>query len=631
MCGFTGIYAFNEIGRFFTINLAKSNETLKHRGPDDAYLFTDHHVGLGHRRLAILDLSTDGRQPMTDPSGRYTLVYNGEIYNFRTLREELVSAGYTFCSQSDTEVLLTLFAHYGANCLEKLNGFFAFAVYDKQENSLFIARDRYGIKPLWYYHDEDKFLFASELNALLAFNLEKKLNHTALYQFFHLNYVPAPHSLLQNVHKLLPGHYLTVNKKGIETQRYYQLPTTSFSPMPSYEAAQRTFGELLEASVQRRLIADVPLGAFLSGGIDSSTIVALAARHVPHLHTFSVGYRDAPFFDETHYAQLVAKQYQTEHTVFQLTNDDFYEHLDDILQHFAEPFADASAIPTYILSQKTCKHVTVALSGDGGDELLAGYQRYTGEWYARQNGWRTTLLTSLRPLLQKLPQHRNAKIPNKIRQLRKFAEIASLSAPERYWQLCSWRDDNHIRQMLTDETYQHLQASAFASWKATHLKAITGESMNEVLRADFDLLLPNDMLHKTDSMSMANGLEVRVPFLDHPVVDYAFQLTADYKISGNFKKKLLQDFARPLLPKALYRRPKQGFDVPLATAYATVWKKWLDSTLFADEYIAEQGIFNPAYIRQLKQTLFSKQPHDQNQVWGLVCFQYWWQKFMDER
>lgn len=628
MCGFTGIYAFNEIGRFFSINLANANEALLHRGPDDAYLFTDNRVGIGHRRLAIIDLSTDARQPMSDRSERYTIAFNGEIYNFKPLRQLLEGKGVSFQSNSDTEVLLYLYIEFGEKCLDMLNGFFAFTIYDKEENSLFIARDRYGIKPLWYYHDEDKFLFSSELKSLLKFNIDKEVDYNAVYQFFQLNYIPAPHTIFKNTFKLLPGHFIKIKGRDIQIKQYYQLPTQEFQPMPSYQEAGKKFISLLETSVKDRLVSDVPLGAFLSGGMDSSTIVALASRHVDHLNTFSIGYKDEPFFDETKYAQLVAKKYNTEHTVFQLTNDDLFESIGDILNSYAEPFADASAIPTHILSHKTRKKVTVALSGDGGDELLAGYQKYTGEWLARNGGIKANLVQSFMPLLKSLPKNRNSFFGNKVRQLHRFGEIMNLSPQERYWHLCTWRSEKDTQSLLSEEAIEKINYEQLSLWKNDLLKDIGGKEFNEVLRTDFHLLLPNDMLYKVDSMSMANSLEVRVPFLDHQVVDYAFQLKDKYKIEGNFKKKLLQDFAKPLLPNELYKRPKKGFDVPLAKAYKTTLRSWIEKELLEDSFIEEQNIFNMAHIKDLKNTIFTKTNYDQNQVWGILCFQNWWKNYM---
>lgn len=624
MCGFTGFYAFNEIGRLFGINLAKSNDALAHRGPDDAYLFLDHKVGLGHRRLAIIDKSSAARQPMTDVSGRYTLAYNGEIYNFKALRKQLEAKGITFRSNSDTEVLLYSLITFGEKCLPMLNGCFAFAFYDRQTHSFLLARDRYGIKPLYYYYDEDKCLFASELSALLAFNIEKAINYEALFRYFELNYIPAGDTIFKHTFKLLPGHWLKIQGRETELAAYDALPESTFRQMPTYQEAGKRFMALLEDAVCDRLVSDVPLGAFLSGGIDSSTVVALAARHLKKLNTFSVGYRDEPFFDETKYACEVAQKYNTEHSVFSLSNDELFAHIDQILHHFSEPFADASAIPTYILSQKTREKITVSLSGDGGDELLAGYQKHSGEWRARHKGWKEKAVHAAMPLLKKLPKNRNAFLSNKVRQLHRFAQIMALPPKMRYWHLCRWNDEKSIKKILSDNVIQKINFEYLEKEKNKLLKDILGNDFNEVLKTDFRLLLPNDMLHKVDTMSMAHGLEVRTPFLDHRLVNYTFQLTSDYKITGGFKKKILQDFARPLLPESLYRRSKKGFDVPLTKAYRTTLRSWINDELLAEDFVAAQGIFRPEEIKKLKTLIFNSDNFDQNQVWGILCFQQWW-------
>ncbi len=333
MCGITGVYAFNELGKFHMIKLAAATEAISSRGPDFGRNTIIDRVGLGHRRLSIIDPSAEGHQPMKDASGRYTIIFNGEIYNYRALRQQLQQRGVSFRSETDTEVLLQLYIHEGAACLEQLNGFFAFAVYDAEADLLFVARDRLGIKPLVFYHDEDKVLFASEIKSLLTYGIAKQLDYTSLRQYLQFNYVPAPHSMLQGVQKLMPGQYLEVSKarpERVQLKTYYRIPFDEQQAQANptgYEQQQQRLSELLEDSVRQRLVADVPLGAFLSGGIDSSVIATLASRHVDQLNTFSVGYRDEPFFDETRYAQQVAKRLNTNHTVFSLSNRDLYEHL----------------------------------------------------------------------------------------------------------------------------------------------------------------------------------------------------------------------------------------------------------------------------------------------------------------
>jgi len=343
MCGITGIFAFNLIGKFNKINVTAATMCLSKRGPDFQDIFIDDFVGLGHRRLSIIDTSAIAHQPMWDDSRRYCIVFNGEIFNFQELRIDLEKSGVRFTSHSDTEVLLKLFIRDGEKCLSKLNGFFSFCIYDKIEQSFFIARDRFGIKPLLYVFDDDKFIFASEMKSILAYGIEKNIDYSSLYTYLQLNYIPAPDSIFVAVKKLLPGHFIKITNKQIKVERWYEIPFHSHNaeqnPL-SYQDAQQQLRELLDKSVQRRLISDVPLGTFLSGGIDSSIVTGLASKHKPDLHTFSIGFKDEKFFDETDYANLVAKHFGTNHTVFSLTNDDLYQHVRDILDYIDEPFAD---------------------------------------------------------------------------------------------------------------------------------------------------------------------------------------------------------------------------------------------------------------------------------------------------
>src|SRR6478735_4571315 len=411
MCGITGIFAFNLVGKLNLVNVTAATQALAKRGPDNQDIYHDEFIGLGHRRLSIIDTSTVANQPMWDETKRYCIIFNGEIFNFLELKKELEQRGVTsFFSHSDTEVLLKLFILDREKCLNQLNGFFAFCIYDKQEQSFFLARDRYGVKPLLYQFDEDKFLFASEMKSILAYGIERELDYVSLHTYLQLNYIPAPRTIFQNVKKLLPGHYLKVKSRKLEDENYYSIPhsTTNQQPTTSkYTESKEKFKQLLEASVQRRLIADVPLGSFLSGGIDSSVVTGLAAKHKANLHTFSIGFKDEKFFDETSYARLVAKHFKTEHTVFSLTNNDLYEHVNSILDYIDEPFADSSAINVYILSKETRKHATVALSGDGADELLAGYNKHRAFYRAIHPGWKEGLVRALLPLWRSFPQSRN--------------------------------------------------------------------------------------------------------------------------------------------------------------------------------------------------------------------------------
>lgn len=629
MCGITGVFAFNLVGKFSMINVTAATQALAKRGPDFQDIYTDGFVGLGHRRLSIIDTSDAGNQPMWDESGRYCIIFNGEVFNFKELKSALQSKGVSFRSESDTEVLLQLYIREKENCLHQLNGFFSFCIYDKQEQSFFLARDRYGIKPLLYLIDEDKFLFASEMKSMLCYGIDKTIDYTSLHSYLQLNYTPAPHTIFTHVKKLSPGHYMKVAKGKMETHSYYDIPFSKdqIDTSISYEQARTKFQDLLEASVQRRLIADVPLGSFLSGGLDSSVVAGLASKHQPDLHTFSIGFKDEPFFDETDYARLVAKHFNTEHTVFSLTNNDLYEHVHDILDYIDEPFADSSAIAVYILSKETRKHATVALSGDGADELLAGYNKHEAMYRMLHPGFKENLVGSLSGLWKALPHSRNNPMFNKFRQLNRFAQGMKLDVKERYWHLAGFATELESLQLFSSAALEQLEQQQYQARKNEILKTVGSGSMNEVLLTDMKLVLPNDMLTKVDLMSMANSLEVRSPFLDYELVNFIFSLPEDFKINTSIRKRIAQDTFKEMLPAKLYNRPKKGFEVPLLKWFRGEMKSMITDDLLSKSFIEEQNIFNYIEIAKLKKQLFSSNPGDVHaRVWGLIVFQWWWKK-----
>lgn len=629
MCGITGIVAFNENGASYLNKIERSLTTLNKRGPDDSGIYTCKNIALGHSRLSIIDTSPAAAQPFTDPSGRYTIILNGEFFNFKEHRKALENKGVVFKSQGDTEVLLHLYIQEGPQCLEKVNGFFSLAIFDKEKESVFIARDRMGIKPLLYFQDDDKFIFASEMKALLAFDIPKEIDNVSLLTYLQLNYIPAPYSIFRKVRKVLPGTYLIIQTGTVTSHTYYQVPHPEKNDCKlTYQEAQRKMKELLEESVKLRLVSDVPLGAFLSGGIDSSIIVALASRNVAELNTFSIGFKDEPLFDETHYAQLVATKFKTNHTVFSLSNEDLFANLHDVLDYIDEPFADSSALAVYILSRETRMHVKVALSGDGADEMFAGYNKHKAEFQVRSGGSVANVLKRFLPLWEILPKSRNSQLGNKIRQFKKFAEGMNLSPQERYWRWAGYMNDKSAGELLKGTDANSI--AEFNARKDSLLKNIREDGdMNDFLFTDMNLVLQNDMLTKVDMMSMANGLEVRVPFLDYHVVDFAFSLPVDYKIDQTTRKKILKDAFRADLPEELYHRGKQGFEVPLLTWFRTELKSLITEELLSDKFIEEQGIFSVPAVRELKNKLFSGNIDDAvAQVWGLIVFQYWWKKVM---
>lgn len=635
MCGITGFYSFTDKHTNDLANIQQSNDKLSQRGPDSGAVFRDGQVALGHRRLSIIDTSTAASQPMQDPTGRYVIVFNGEIFNYRQLSEQYLSDYWKThggpSTHSDTEVLLHLLICYSAQCLPWLDGFFAFSFYDRHTGNMLLARDPFGKKPLLLFRHEQYLAFASEMKALLEWNIPRTLNYTALLQYLQLNYIPQPQSMLQGVTKLQPGHYLSANREGqVSTQPYYELKCRpDLYNKYSYEEAQQQLVQRLDNAVQERMISDVPLGAFLSGGIDSSVVVALASRHTDQLRTFSIGYKDNPFFDETSYARLVAKKYHTDHEVFSLSNKDFLDHVYGVLDYLDEPFADSSAIPVYILSHLTRQQVTVALSGDGADEVFSGYNKHKAEWNIRQPSAVKSLVRAGGPLWRALPHSRNNKLTNLFRQLDRFAEGASLSAKERYWRWAGFNTAREAALLLRQDSRDQINYGLFEQEKNQLLSGIQSDDFNEILLTDVRLVLLSDMLVKVDLMSMANSLEVRSPFLDKKVVDFAFSLPAAYKIDNNLKKKIVQDAFRPLLPEELYNRPKHGFEIPLLDWFRKELWGLINDDLLERRFVEAQGIFDSKATEQLKRKLHSSNPEDSPAtIWALIVFQYWWKKYL---
>lgn len=632
MCGITGVYALKESGKYFFPDIRKAVEAIRLRGPDKQGTFISSRVALGHARLSVIDVSDAASQPFFDESKRYVIVFNGEIYNFKHLKKELADKGHTFVTNSDTEVLLKLFILLKEKCLEKLQGFFAFAVYDIETEELFVARDRIGIKPLLVYKDSEKLIFASEMKAIMAHNIDLSIDNTSLLNYLQLNYIPAPDSIFNEVKKLKAGSWLKISGENITEGVFYSIPkidkNTNYSTL-SFNDAKKQLEVLLEKSVNKRLISDVPLGAFLSGGIDSSVIVALASRCTSQLNTFSIGFKDEALFDETHYARLVAEKYKTNHTEFSLTTDDIYNEFYNILDYIDEPFGDSSALAVYILSKETRKHVTVALSGDGADELFGGYNKHYAEFRARKYANIAPMLRLTTPLWSVLPKSRNSKTSNLFRQLDRFSKGISLSATDRYWRWCAFTDELAAKAMLKE----NFEFEEFVERKKQILSGISSKGdINQVFYSDMHLVLQNDMLVKVDLMSMANSLEVRVPFLDHELVDFVFSLPSNYKINNKSRKIILKEAFNNLLPAELLNRPKHGFEVPLLKWFRTDLKNLIEKELLSEDFIIEQGVFNYNEILKIKKHLFSSNPDESvARIYGLIVFQYWYKKYLANR
>ena len=468
------------------------------------------------------------------------------------------------------------------------------------------------------------------MKSILEFSIPRVLDLSSLYTYLQLNYIPEPHSMLEGLKKLEPGHYIKINEK-LEVQKipFY---TINYPPQEgkyldiSYSEAQNKFIEILDKSVEKRLIADVPLGTFLSGGIDSSLITALASKKVKNLNTFSIGFSDDPHFDETEYALLVAKKYNTNHHVFSLSRQDLLESLHETLDYIDEPFADSSALAVNALSKQTSKHVKVALSGDGADEMFAGYHKHMGEFLMRQNGIKQQIVQKLGFVWANLPKSRNSKVGNLIRKMHKFSVGSSLSNQDRYWLWASLMEEASASNFMLKKA----KPDVYLKRKEQILEQIKkGNDFNDVLFTDMKLVLQSDMLRKVDLMSMANGLEVRTPFLDHDLVDFSFQLESSFKINKTMKKRIVQDAAYGLLPKELYNRPKKGFEVPLHGWMTNELAELIEKDLLSDSFIKEQNLFNLEYVKQLKQKLKSSNPDDsQANIWALLVFNSWWKKYL---
>ncbi|HPM13213.1 MAG TPA: asparagine synthase (glutamine-hydrolyzing) [Bacteroidales bacterium] len=627
MCGISGLFSFSNNALNYIHALDQSLVVMHHRGPDAQAVFHNNSAVLGHVRLSIIDMSAGANQPFSDTTGRYTMVFNGEFYNFKDFYKELSADGVEFRTTSDTEVLLYLYIKYGAACLQYIQGFFAFAVYDSLSESLFVARDRFGVKPLYVYSSNTFFCFASELQSLMQFPFERNINLDALYMYLQLLYVPAPLTMLQNVEKLMPGYYIEVSKLGISKHQYYTLPVYSnISPIIPYEQAQQEFYSVLENAVQSRLVSDVPLGTFLSGGLDSSVVSAIAAKHVTGLQTYSIGFTDNPYFDETSYAQAVARKIESNHTVIPISNSVFSESVSHVLQQFDEPFADSSAIAVYALSKYVKQYVTVALSGDGADELLGGYRKHAAHMRSFVPSISNSVLPYAEPILRMLPQSRNNKITDMFRKAYRYSKALRLSKQDMYWLWCSLQSEHEAQMLLPN----YIPSLKYNSAKQLYVQGIHSHSnLNDVLYADQLLVLANDMLTKVDRMSMAHSLEVRSPFLDYRLISYVNSLPDSYKIHGSLQKRILFDSCKHLLPQELYNRPKQGFEVPLHSWCTGNVLQLHIQELLSDKMLNSQGIFSKERVGFLLQKLHSSNPGDSASViWALLVFQTWYAKYI---
>jgi asparagine synthase (glutamine-hydrolysing) len=633
MCGIAGIVDL--AGRPLDQSLVhKLCAELGHRGPDDEGYYVNGQVALGHRRLAILDVA-GGRQPMSNEDGTVWVAFNGEIYNFEVLRQRLQESGHRFTTRSDTEVIVHAYEDYGAECVKRLRGMFAFALWDQRVQTLLLARDRVGKKPLFYAEADGQWAFASELQGLLQHpGLAREVDWTALDDYLTYGYVPAPKTIFKGIYKLPPAHYLTVrigacSGAEIRMERYWQLEYGPKLKVNEEEAAEGLL-EVLAEAVRLRLIADVPLGALLSGGIDSSMVVALMSRLSDRpVKTFSIGF-DEQEFNELPFARMVAERYATEHHEF-IVHPNALDVLPTLVRHYGEPYADSSAIPTYYVAKLTRDHVKVALNGDGGDECLAGYERYLGSRLADRYQRIPALVRKLaiEPLSRLLPEAGARR--SRLRQGKSFLRVASGPASQRYLRWVSYFRSTQKRTLYTREFQEQLAGYDADRWLLGLWEQTARESsdpLDTMLSVDVQSYLPYDLLVKMDIATMANSLEARSPFLDHKVMEFCASLPSAYKLRGLTLKYLLKKAGARLLPPETLRRRKMGFGVPVGYWMRGELRAWVEDLLLSPKAL-KRGYFEPEALRRFVQARLDGRREQSFELWALLWLELWHQEFMD--
>ncbi|MDY7041084.1 MAG: asparagine synthase (glutamine-hydrolyzing) [Chloroflexota bacterium] len=628
MCGICGVVNWDGAPVEEEL-IGQMASTLVHRGPDGQNVFVDGHVGLGHTRLAVIDLSTAADQPMVNEDESLHIVFNGEIYNYRELRGQVAARGHRISSQSDTEVILHIYEDEGPRCVERLRGMFAFAIWDRARQRFFLARDRVGKKPLYYYHRNHRFVFGSEIKALLAHpDVPRRLNVAAVPHYLAHGYVPGPETMFAGIRQLPPGHLLLVDDGSVTVRRYWDFPWTEPSP-PKYKPEALYTGELLEClrdAVRVRLVSDVPLGAFLSGGLDSSLVVALMSEALDEpVKTFAIGFGDDPSFNELGYARQVARRFGTDHHEF-VVQPEAVDLLPALVRHHDEPFADSSAIPTYLVAQLTRAHVTVALTGDGGDELFAGYERFAAarlaERYRRLPG---LLRRTIGGMVHRLPESTSYR--GFARRARRFADAADLPLAERY---LNWVGlfSSDMRRSLLHSHPDLTMADVLSDYRAHFEKAAGRGLVDQLLYVNASTYLPGDLLVKTDRMTMAHGLEARCPFLDQELIGLVGSIPAALKLKGMTTKYILKRVAEQLLPREIVHRPKHGFGVPVGRWFRQELRDYVRDVLLTPR-ARQRGYYHPAAIERLIDQHQGGQRDWGHQLWTLLTFELWHQTYLD--
>ncbi len=627
MCGIVGMV--NLDGRAADADvLGRMNEAIHHRGPDEEGSYLKEHVGLAMRRLAIIDLK-GGQQPIANEDRTAWIVFNGEIYNFRELKKRLEDLGHRFRTDCDTEAIVHAYEEWGADCPKHLRGMFAFAIWDERKQELFLARDRVGKKPLLYSKTAGAFVFGSEFSALLLHPaVGREVDRGAIHDYLSFMCVPAPLTAYRDIRKLEPGHSLTLKRDGeLKIERYWEPDFSKKLKVTEEEAGERALA-LLRDAVRVRLMSEVPLGAFLSGGVDSSAVVALMAEESSGpVKTFSIGF-DEQDFSELHHARRVAEHVGADHHEF-VVRPDAMEVLPKLVEHYGEPYADSSAIPTYYVARETRRHVTVALNGDGGDECFAGYERYAAmrlsERYRRLPGGVRERL--IRQAVELLPI--SERRPSRARKVRRFLRAASLPPVERYLRWVSVINPEDKDGLYSEEFRRSVAGRDVREHLRPWFARANGAGVvDAALLADTMTYLPNDLLVKVDIASMAVSLEARSPFLDHHVIEFAASLPERMKLRGLTTKYILKKTLRKLLPPENLSRSKMGFGVPVGHWFRGQMQGFLRENLLSDA-AARRGLFRPEVVRRMVELHTRGERDHTHQLWTLLMLELWFQRFVD--
>lgn len=611
MCGITGKIFFDKEKEVSLNELKRMTDVIQHRGPDDEGFFLDNNIGLGFRRLSIIDLKS-GHQPLCDNSKRYWITFNGEVYNFQELRTSLQKKGYFFRTNTDTEVIVNLYAEYKEKCLEHLRGMFAFVIWDKKEKELFGARDRFGIKPFYYYMDNEKFVWASELKSISASNnINKDISLRSLDYYFAYGSTARSQSIFEQIKKLEPAHYFIFRpfkKEKLEINSYWEI-----NFVPDYSKSETYWKEAiydtLNESVKMRMISDVPLGAFLSGGVDSSIVVALMSLNSNNpIKTFSIGFKEETH-NELKYARLLARTYKTDHHEY-IVETESVDLIPKLVKAYDEPFADASAIPTYYVSKYTRNHVTVALSGDGGDELFAGYNRYDKMLFLHRNKFNFKRLFS--NINKIIPDHLYGKgLTHYLSKDKNY-----IGAYFNY----SWKDYER-EKLFNSEVRGSLNQYYSEKLKYDLLDTMEGDFLSKMQKLDMQTYLVNDILTKVDRASMLNSLEARIPLLDHKLAELSFKIPSELKLKGNVKKYILKEAFKSVLPPEILSHKKQGFAVPLSSWFRGDLKDYANDVLLNSKYL-----FDFVQKRKVEEILKNNQKGVRDyseKIWSLVFLDEW--------